>query len=1694
MEMKDRHLMFGSKFLKNNGNQVPGSNQNQYKKLLRTTKRFLRWLAFSLLGIILLLLTSILIIRTPSAQNRITQKVSKYLSDKTGATISVDRLFITLNGNVALEGLQIIDLYHQKLFHASMVELNISFAGLFRNEIKINQLQWDGLNINLIKDHSGVYNFDFLINYFINDNDTKQSKEPVKDWKINLSVFEIKNIECSMLDQSSGFNALVRLKNLSITLAPFQTVTPNIHLKDIYLNGLDAVIHQEESHVSNANKQKEPKEEATILPVSIEKARFHSLRVIYHDITEHTSYIVHLLSKNLEDFRFKPDLDNNKMPYFHVGNADIDGLEITHFSNSREINSDADSSVKNLPHIVWPDIIIHSGPIRFSNHRYSLKKQGIASTPEVFNKDDLDLTLSKMELKKVSYENQRLFAELSELSGKEKSGFEISHLALSLLADDQQFKLNDLILKTAGSVVEGNLSLLVPEMNTFLSQPEMALFTMEFPVIQIDPKEVFIFYHHLNEYQKELLQPVKMSLASHGTLKSLNVDHFHLNWRKNSYAHIRGHIHNVMDLERLQYQFPVFQLRTQKDDFIHFFTDDLAAHIPDHFHLKGNMSGNLSKIKSDINIGIPEGSFLLNLGLDHSDGILNYQMDLETTHWMPPHFDTLVRLDSVGFKIHVSGKGMDKDNIEMNVKADIHQCVFNGLALHPITLQSQIYNNQLNWNLSSDGSLNSLHSQGEITLSGETTQYAGKLSVNHLDLEALNIWESGILSGRMESHGTLTHGEVSFEAHGQNLNIAYLDQHYPLESIKTKVYLFDDSTSIAIDSELIKAKIQANQSWVEINKEISSLLQNYWSGESVDVLDYQNKWMSIEAEIQPSGIFTQVFLPAIDSMDKIEVSLWVDHGQAKMKGDAYIPFISYEGTEIKEGKLHLTAQQNTLDFFSFAENISTGPWIVRQPQLEGQISGQNLNTHIQIADQDSGTLISIGMMGHKRNDTITISVDHHHLIINNEQWAISSANEFIYAPDLIKARNFEMKYRDHRFQLATHDDGRPDYIRLEAENLLLENLLQWTEMDYELPTGNINAFVEADQIFDHPYLRVNVLLDSLFWKEISLGQINAEVANVDSTHYTGTMFWEGGNVDMNGLGNFYLREPGKNELVWDFDLKRIPVEILQPFVSDWISGSQGVFNGKLGIKNIGELWEYSGYVGMEDISFTIPETASTYHIPNNQINFDHQNLTFTDFTLFDNAGNPTTINGKVILEESVSPQLDLKISSKDFILTESTRKDNDLVFGKAVADLDIDVKGFITSPVITSNIHLKRGSSISIIAPEWETGVHGREGIVVIESRDYGEVAKKMIEESEIEKFKGINLQAIIRVDPEVVFNILLDEKAGDHIEVAGEARLVFQMDPSGRRALSGTYELNRGFYELRMYDIISRRFELAPGSKILWSGDPMEAEMQVSALYRLRTSPLDLMAHQLSGSEISIQNQYRQELPFIIRLNMEGQILQPVLSFAMDMPETARNSLGGSVYNRIRQLNTMESELNTQVFSLLVLGRFLPQGMTAEENLRVNMEGMVRSSASRMLTGQLNALSDRYIKGMDLDLDLESFTDYRTGQPQDRTQLNVRLRRSLLNERLSVQIGGQLDLEGSQQENRQGAADILGDVSIEWTLSDDKTWGLRGFRRNQFENVVEGQVIATGISILFNRNFNSFAELFRKKKQPNLPSDTKKD
>src|SRR5690606_31315184 len=122
-------------------------------------------------------------------------------------------------------------------------------------------------------------------------------------------------------------------------------------------------------------------------------------------------------------------------------------------------------------------------------------------------------------------------------------------------------------------------------------------------------------------------------------------------------------------------------------------------------------------------------------------------------------------------------------------------------------------------------------------------------------------------------------------------------------------------------------------------------------------------------------------------------------------------------------------------------------------------------------------------------------------------------------------------------------------------------------------------------------------------------------------------------------------------------------------------------------------------------------------------------------------------------------------------------------------------------------------------------------------------------------------------------------------------------------------------------YNMIRRRFDIAPGSTITFAGDPLDAYMNITAIYNANVAPLDLVEKQVPDP--AQLNFYKQRLPFDVQLKMSGNLMNPFISFDIDLPEgkSYRMSAEGVdlIRARLNQLRTDTSELNKQVFAVLI-------------------------------------------------------------------------------------------------------------------------------------------------------------------------------
>jgi translocation and assembly module TamB len=288
-------------------------------------------------------------------------------------------------------------------------------------------------------------------------------------------------------------------------------------------------------------------------------------------------------------------------------------------------------------------------------------------------------------------------------------------------------------------------------------------------------------------------------------------------------------------------------------------------------------------------------------------------------------------------------------------------------------------------------------------------------------------------------------------------------------------------------------------------------------------------------------------------------------------------------------------------------------------------------------------------------------------------------------------------------------------------------------------------------------------------------------------------------------------------------------------------------------------------------------------------------------------------------------------------------------------------------------------------------------------------------------------------------------------------------------------------------FNLLKRKFDIQKGSKLTFKGEPTDADVDITAVYTANTAPLDLVKDQLEGSAATIRNTYLQKLPFAVDLKMQGQLLKPVITFDILLPDDKNYNVSQNIVElvneKLTEIRKEPSELNKQVFALLLLGRFVTENPFESSGPGATPESIARESVSKLLTEQLNQLASSLVKGVNLNFDVQSQDDYSTGNREQRTDLNVALSKKLLNDRLTVTVGSNFELEGAQNSGQQ-ANNIAGDVALDYQLSKDGRYMLRAYRKNDYDGVLEGYVIETGVGFIITVDYNQFKEIFQNQKR----------
>lgn len=333
-------------------------------------------------------------------------------------------------------------------------------------------------------------------------------------------------------------------------------------------------------------------------------------------------------------------------------------------------------------------------------------------------------------------------------------------------------------------------------------------------------------------------------------------------------------------------------------------------------------------------------------------------------------------------------------------------------------------------------------------------------------------------------------------------------------------------------------------------------------------------------------------------------------------------------------------------------------------------------------------------------------------------------------------------------------------------------------------------------------------------------------------------------------------------------------------------------------------------------------------------------------------------------------------------------------------------------------------------------------------------------EESEID----IVLNMLIEANPSAEVKVITDPKAGDNLTVYGNGILRANFHNKGGFQLYGTYTLERGTYKLNIQDVIRKDLSISSGSTITFAGNPLNADLDLNAVYTVNGVTLSDLNYGAGFSEKSVRVD--------CILNIGGKARSPQVSFDLDL-----HNISEDEKQMVRQLIATDEDMNRQVIYLLGIGRFYTAnstGSVGEISTGSQSSAAMRSFFSSTLTGQLNSAISNILGSKSHWSFGTNLTTGTTGWEE--IEVDGLLQGRLFNDRLL--INGNF----GYRDRPTYSSNFVGDFDIRYLLTPKGSVSLRAYSETTDRYFTKSSLTTQGIGITLSRDFTGLGELFRRR------------
>ena len=505
-------------------------------------------------------------------------------------------------------------------------------------------------------------------------------------------------------------------------------------------------------------------------------------------------------------------------------------------------------------------------------------------------------------------------------------------------------------------------------------------------------------------------------------------------------------------------------------------------------------------------------------------------------------------------------------------------------------------------------------------------------------------------------------------------------------------------------------------------------------------------------------------------------------------------------------------------------------------------------------------------------------------------------------------------------------------------------------------------------------------------------------------------------------------------------LTQFPLEISRAFMQDAGISLNGFINGEMSARGKPGKLNTNGHIQFKSVNIDAYRFGTQLHMSDETVRIEDNKLQFNNFNIYAQGNNPFRINGDIDFTIFADPTFNLRMNADNYEFINSGRKKGSMFYGRLFVDTRAMIGGTLSNMRMYGNVTMLGKSNITYVTLEAPIE-SDKELDGLVEFVNFKDTTTIVTRDSDID-LGNINLNLNLRIEDGARINADLDEERNNYVTTQGGGNLHLTYTGESGLNVTGRYTMSGGDFKISLPVIPLKTLQISDGSNVSWSGRLLDPELDITALERVTSS-------------VTLEDNNLVPVPFDVGVKVSNTLDKMGLSFVMSSPENPTIQ---------EQLNALDTEMmNRYAVTMLVTGAYAGSSKSMS----------VSNALNSFIDAKINDIAGTAMKSVSVNVGINDATNAETGSTYKNYSFSFSKR--FWNDRMTLVIGGEVN----SGEHRTSNNSFINNASLEWKISENSNRFLKLFYDKNYQSILEGEIIETGIGYVYKRKLGHLKELF---------------